>query len=93
MAKSLQKNTNEMATVTKQNMMGTYTHGYSTGTTARSVLATLENGGLTGIVSPSTEYFPYLEYGTRFMSPMPTLHPAFSQQTVKFESDLNKLMK
>ena len=32
---------------------------------------------MTAIVQPHTEYFPYLEFGTRKMVKMPTLAPAF----------------
>lgn len=75
------------------NMNAAYTAGYSTGATARSVTNALSNGGLSATVVPHTEYFPYLEYGTRFMSPRPTLKPAFAYVSVQFINDLQKLMK
>lgn len=78
---------------TVSNMNSAYTAGYSTGATARSVTNTLTNGGLTAIVAPHTEYFSYLEYGTRFMSARPTLKPAFAYQSIQFINDLQKLMK
>lgn len=78
---------------TISNMGAAYTAGYSTGATARSVTNTIGDGGLSATVAPHTEYFPYLEYGTRFMSPRPTLKPAFAYESVKFVNDLQKLMK
>lgn len=75
------------------NMSATYTAGYSTGATARSVTNTIGDGGLSATVAPHTEYFPYLEYGTRFMSAKPTLKPAFAYEAVKFVNDLQKLVK
>ncbi|MBB1086374.1 HK97-gp10 family putative phage morphogenesis protein [Limosilactobacillus fastidiosus] len=78
---------------TISNMGATYTAGHSTGATARSVTNTIGGGGLSATVAPHTEYFPYLEYGTRFMSPRPTLKPAFAYESVKFVNDLQKLMK
>lgn len=77
---------------TIRNMHAAYTSGYSTGATARSVTNELSNKGLTATVSANTEYFPYLEYGTRFMSPRPTLHPAFAYQSVQFINDLKKAL-
>ena len=64
-----------------------------TGNTRRSVTNTISNNGLTATVAPQTEYFPYLEYGTRFMAARPTLHPAFAIESMKFANDLNKLFK
>lgn len=44
-------------------------------------------------VQPRTKYFPYLEYGTRFMARRPTLGPAFSKVEPQFRGDLEKLFK
>ena len=74
------------------NMNAAYTAGYSTGATKRSVTNEISNGGLTATVSGHTEYLPYLEYGTRFMSPRPTLHPAFAYQSIQFVNDLKKVL-
>ncbi|WHO84900.1 HK97-gp10 family putative phage morphogenesis protein [Limosilactobacillus oris] len=78
---------------TISNMNAAYTAGYSTGATARSVTNDIGDGGLSATVAPHTEYFPYLEWGTRFQSAKPTLKPAFAYQSVKFVNDLQKLMK
>lgn len=78
---------------TISNMNAAYTAGYSTGATARSVTNDIGDGGLSATVAPHTAYFPYLEYGTRFMSARPTLKPAFAYQSIKFVNDLQKLMK
>lgn len=90
---------------TQQNMNNLYKGHYEwkkgagltmvspTGNTRRSVTNTISNGGLTATVAPQTEYFPYLEYGTRFMAARPTLHPAFAIESMKFANDLNKLFK
>lgn len=90
---------------TQQNMNNLYKGHYEwkkgtgltmvspTGNTRRSVTNTISNNGLTVTVAPQTEYFPYLEYGTRFMAARPTLHPAFAIESMKFANDLNKLFK
>lgn len=78
---------------TISNMNAAYTAGYSIGTTARSVTNDIGDGGLSATIAPHTEYFPYLEYGTRFMSARPTLKPAFAYQSIQFVNDLQKLMK
>ena len=75
------------------NMNAAYTAGYSTGATAHSVTNSIGDGGLSATVAPHTEYFPYLEYGTRFMNARPTLKPAWAYESVKFVNDLQKLVK
>ena len=70
-----------------------FIHGYSTGTTKRSIGIELADGGYTAIVAPRTEYAAYVEYGTRFMEAQPFVRPAFDVQKVKFISDLKRLMK
>lgn len=89
----VQKNGAQLQSRTVANMNNTYTHGYSTGRTARSTGLTLSNNSLTATVKPTTEYFPYLEYGTRFMAAMPTLKPAFDVQAPLFINELKALMK
>lgn len=78
---------------TVSNMNAAYTAGYSTGATARSVTNEIGDDGMSATVAPHTEYFAYLEYGTRFMSAKPTLKPAFAYESIKFVNDLQKLMK
>lgn len=76
---------------TQANMDQAYIKGYSTGATKRST--TVTNSNFKSEVQPHTEYFPYLEYGTRFMSRRPTLGPAFSKTEPQFRGDLEKLFK
>ena len=67
--------------------------GYQTGTTKRSVNLEIKDGGLTAESGPTTEYAEYLEFGTRFMDAQPFVKPALDEQSKKFESDLQKLVK
>ena len=67
--------------------------GYQTGTTKRSITESITDGGLTAEVEPTTEYSPYLEYGTRFMDAQPFVKPAFEAQSKQFKNDLEKLMR
>ena len=76
----------QLSSRTQSNMQAAYTHGYSTGRTRRSVKPIFSDGGM-------TDYFPYLEYGTRFMSAMPTLKPAFDVQSQMFINELKRLMQ
>ena len=76
---------------TQSNMDRAYIRGYSTGATKRST--TITNSNFKSEVQPHTEYFPYLEYGTRFMSRRPTLGPAFSKIEPGFRQEITKLMK
>lgn len=62
-----------------------------TGATKRSVA--LRKTNFKAEVQPGTKYFPYLEYGTRFMARRPTLGPAFSKVEPQFRGDLEKLFK
>ena len=80
-----------LQTTTMSNMDRAYTAGYSTGATKRSV--TLRKSNFKAEVQPRTKYFPYLEYGTRFMARRPTLGPAFSKVEPQFRGDLEKLFK
>lgn len=80
----LQRNAQEKADFKK---------GYQTGTTKRSIGIAITNGGMTAEVGPTTEYSPYLEYGTRYMDAQPFVGPAFNEQKNKFVNDLKKLVK
>lgn len=64
-----------------------------TGATKRSVTLEIKDGGMTAVAGPTTEYSPYLEYGTRFMDAQPFIKPAFDKQKKKFKKDLEKLME
>lgn len=70
-----------------------FTKGYAMGTTKRSVRLVIKDSGLTAEAGPTTEYSPYLEYGTRFMEAQPFVQPAYEEQKKKFKSDIEKLMK
>lgn len=85
------KNGANLQRETQRNMAATYTAGYSTGATMRSTKNTIKDNGLTAEVKPGTEYFPYLEYGTRFMDMRPTLKPAFDKVSKEFIQDLKNL--
>lgn len=67
--------------------------GYQTGATKRSIMLSITDGGLTAEVEPTTEYAPYLEYGTRYMDAQPFVKPALDEQTKKYKSDMQKLVK
>lgn len=66
--------------------------GYQTGTTKRSIGLDITDGGMTAEVGPSTEYSPYLEWGTRFMAAQPFVWPAFNEVCPKFVSDIAKVI-
>lgn len=68
--------------------------GYQTGETKRSIEPPdITDGGFTATVEPTTDYSPYLEYGTRFMEAQPFVKPALEEQKAKFKSDMQKLVK
>lgn len=67
--------------------------GYQTGTTKRSVGLEITDGGLTADSGPTTEYAPYVEYGTRFMEAQPFVRPALEEQSAQFKSDMQKLVR
>lgn len=67
--------------------------GYQTGATKESIGLEIIDNGLTAVCGPTTEYAPYLEYGTRFMEAQPFVVPALNEQAKIFKSDLEKLMK
>ena len=67
--------------------------GYQTGATKQSVRLEISGDGLTAESGATTEYAEYLEFGTRFMDAQPFVKPALEEQSKKFESDLQKLVK
>ena len=67
--------------------------GYQTGTTKRSIEKRITDGGFTAEVEPTTEYAPYLEYGTRFMDAQPFVKPAYDEQKKQFKKDMQKLVR
>lgn len=67
--------------------------GYQTGQTKRSIGLEIVDSGLTATVEPTTEYSPYLEYGTRFMDAQPFVKPAYDEQKEKFKRDMKMLTR
>ena len=65
----------------------------ATGTTKRSIHLEMKDGGLTAECGPTTEYAPYVEHGTRFMSAQPFVKPAYDEQKELFKSDMQKLVR
>ncbi|MBN6890079.1 HK97 gp10 family phage protein [Cytobacillus horneckiae] len=70
-----------------------FVKGYSIGDTKRSISLTMQDNGFTAKVAPTTNYSPFLEYGTRFMSAQPFVYPSFTVQKMKFLNDLTRVMK
>lgn len=89
----VETNGHELNNEMQRQMESAYNKGYSTGDTKRSVTETSGDGGMSVEVGPETNYSPYVEYGTRFMSAEPAVRPAFEAQKPKFKSDMEKLVK
>lgn len=70
-----------------------FTRGYQTGTTKRSIGLEIKDGGFAAEVEPTTEYAPYLEYGTRFMDAQPFVGPSFNEQKQQFKRDMQRLTR
>ena len=87
----VKKNTAE----TQQRMMrnASFTKGYQTGTTKRSISLELFPESLAGEVKPGTDYSPYLEYGTRFMEAQPFVKPTRDEQAPIFLKDMQDLIR
>jgi len=69
-----------------------------TGTLKRSIYQKVDQEGtrVVGEVGSSgagSEYEPYQEYGTRFMSAHPHIRPAYYEQTAKFRKDMYEVTK
>ncbi len=67
--------------------------GYQTGQTKRSIGLEITDQGFAAEVEPTTDYSPYLEYGTRFMEAQPFVNPAYEDQAEKFKRDMQRLVK
>lgn len=87
----VRQNGTEMHRKIKRN--ADFKKGYATGTTKRSIGLEFKDGGFTAEVEPTTEYSPYLEYGTRFMDAQPFVKPGHNEQVAKFKRDMQKLVK
>lgn len=70
-----------------------YVKGYSKGNTRRSTTLSISDDGMKATVAPHSEYFPYIEYGTRYMEAEPTLNPAFQKIKQQFYKDVIGLVK
>lgn len=70
-----------------------YVKGYSKGTTRRSTTLSISDDGMKATVAPASSYFPYIEYGTRYMEAEPTLNPAFQKIKQQFYKDVIGLVK
>ena len=88
----VKRNTTQVQQQAMKNASSTYTKGYSTGATKKSIGIGFENGGLTGITGLGMAYNPYTEYGTRFMAAEPLLGPIFKRQKSVFISDIKKVV-
>lgn len=70
-----------------------FKRGYQTGQTKRSIGLESKDSGMTAEVGPTTDYSPYVEYGTRFMDAQPFVRPAHEEQKAKFKRDMQKLVR
>lgn len=89
----VKRNTTQMQQTAMSKASSTYTRGYSTWDTKKSIGISFENSSMSGITGMGMEYNPYTEKGTRFMAAEPLLKPTFNSQKTKFKSDLEKLLK
>lgn len=67
-----------------------FVRGYSTGETKRTTNKSIYNEGLTGEVGAVTEYIPFVEKGTRKMTPEPFAQPSYNEIKYKFKEDVKK---
>lgn len=95
----VKKNGAELQQQTQKNMLEEYKGHYEgkkfvkpTGATRRSATVGIKDNGMTAVVAPNTSYFPYLEYGTRFMEARPTLGPAFKRVSPIFIEDIKRII-
>lgn len=89
--KTVQQNGQELRSKIQEK--AEFTKGYQTGQTKRSVTLDIKDGGFTAESGPTTEYSPYVEYGTRFMDAQPFVRPALEEQASKFKRDMQKLVR
>lgn len=64
-----------------------------TGFLKRSILLTMKDNGLTGVVEPTATYATFVEYGTRFMAAQPYVRPNYYEQVKQFIKDMQKFVK
>lgn len=88
----VKKNGADLTRTMKAQTSIAYVKGYSTGDTAGSISLKITNGGLTAEVATGTSYSPYVEYGTRYMSPEPIAQPSLDKVAPNFFRDLSRIM-
>ena len=64
-----------------------------TGFLKRSILLTMKDNGLTGVVEPTATYATFVEFGTRFMAAQPYVRPNYDAQAKQFIQDMQKFVK
>lgn len=89
---------NDVKTVVKMNgaeltREAQYEAPIDTSTLERSINMHIEDGGMTAVVEPNTDYEGYVEFGTRFAAAQPYLGPAFKKQSKKFKKDMKRLVE
>ena len=87
----VRKNGSDLQTKIQRN--ADFKKGYQTGATHDSIRLDITDGGMTAESGPTTEYSPYLEYGTRFMAAQPFVKPALEEQQRKFKAGMRELVK
>lgn len=68
-----------------------FRRGYATGQTKRSVDLKIGANGLEASSEPTTEYSPYVEWGTRYMDAQPFVRVGFVKQKELFRKDMKRL--
>lgn len=87
------KNTADLQKDMQKQTFDSFKKGYTVGDTRKSITLSIEDDGLTGKVTPTTEYAMYVEYGTRFMEAEPFVKPSFDRISKKFKQDMDKLVR
>lgn len=93
---AVRQSTVELQEKTKRNMGMTYVkrdyknRRISTGFTQQHTMMYIKNSGLMGVVRPESEYFQYVELGTRYMAKEPTLKPALDSVFPTFKERIKK---
>lgn len=64
-----------------------------TGNMKRSIFLRIEDGGMTAKVVSEANYSAYVNFGTRFMTARPFMTSSFNEQKIKFNKDMNRLLK
>lgn len=64
-----------------------------TGTLRRSINTSIENSGMTGIVSTNIEYAIHVEFGTSRQTAQPYMTPAYAQNKDKYAEDMKAALR